>query len=281
MGTALVKSYPAVVIRPHQPSPDFAELAAAVFDDHGVTALEEIEHGAALRAFFPDAAARDFALQAARAAFPRAAVAALSVPDEDWAARSQASLRAVRVGALTVAPPWDLPSDNAAMTIVIQPSMGFGTGHHATTRLCLAALQIVEVRGKSVIDVGTGSGVLALAAAKLGAASVLAIDNDPDAIANALDNVGLNGQPRQLDVRCASLDDRSVAARAPYDVLLANLTGAVLVRYASTLKALARGRLILSGLREEEQADVASAFGRGVRSVAREDGWVCLVLGDD
>ncbi len=110
--------------------------------------------------------------------------------------------------------------------------MGFGTGHHATTRLCLRLLQELELRGARVLDVGTGSGVLALAAWKLGASDVVAIDNDPDALDNARDNIARNGAAAAIDIICDDLDTLRIQ-RA--DVVLANLTGAVLVRYADAV----------------------------------------------
>ena len=85
--------------------------------------------------------------------------------------------------------------------------MGFGTGHHATTRLCLELLQRIDVAGARVIDVGTGSGVLALAAWKLGAAGVTAVDNDPDALQNARDNIARNGGAGRIEVVQADLVD--------------------------------------------------------------------------
>ena len=109
---------------------------------------------------------------------------AVAVADDGaaWAARSQANVRAIRVDRVVVAPPWDLPPDTAdIIPVIVHPSMGFGTGHNSTTRLCLRALQTQPIRGRHVTDVGTGSGVLAITAAKLGTASVVAIENDEDA----------------------------------------------------------------------------------------------------
>jgi ribosomal protein L11 methyltransferase len=268
-----MRSYPAILIRPSILAPDFSDLVVAALDGAEAIALDEIE-GGPVRAFFQTSEARDAGLATLRGAFPDADIEAIDVPDENWAERSQANLRAVRAGDWTVAPPWDIPSDGGQV-IVILPSMGFGTGHHSTTRLCLMALQKTSVRGRSVLDVGTGSGVLALAAARMGASRVVGIDNDPDAITNALENRALNG----LDVEFRSEGIETTADRQ-WDLLIANLTGGVLIKYADRLQSLtaAGGRLILSGLREEEEAEVLRAF--GTERVAREseEGWVCVVL---
>jgi ribosomal protein L11 methyltransferase len=273
-----MREYPALRVSPPDRSEEFADLLAAAIDDFAPLALEESD-GGAIVAYFGDAAVRPAAAESIRQLLPGSRIEFLQVPDENWAERSQASLKAVRVLSLTVAPPWDAGTADPAATIVILPSMGFGTGHHATTCLCLRAMQELGVRDKSLIDIGTGSGVLALAALKLGAPRVVAVDNDPDAVANANENAVLNRV--ELDVRCGDLGDPRVTAGAPFDIAVANLTGATLSRFAAQLDALApRGILIVSGIREEEEAGVRAAFSRTFRMRYELEGWLCLVFGD-
>ena len=154
--------------------------------------------------------------------------------------------------------------------------MGFGTGHHATTRLCLELLQEIDLCGRRVIDVGTGSGVLAIAAARLGASSVLAFDNDPDALLNARENVARNGTTT-IDVREA---DVMALDAPPAHVVLANLTAALLQRTAHTLRGrvAAGGIAIVSGFDPTELAGVCAAFGGRVRRSVDEGEWVAASL---
>jgi ribosomal protein L11 methyltransferase len=174
---------------------DRSEIFQAALADFNITAINE--EPLVWRVFFQTSAERDRAHEMLQTMFSDLAFTPVDVPDENWAARSQAALRAVRVGAIVVAPPWDVPeASRDTRVIVIQPSMGFGTGHHSTTRLCLDALQRVDLRHQSVIDVGTGSGVLAIAASLLGAASVVGFDDDADAVTAARENLELNPDAR-------------------------------------------------------------------------------------
>src|SRR5688572_14290902 len=142
---------------------------------------------------FNDVDERNRAAEALRAALPDLSIEPVDLPDEDWAARSQRSLTKVTAGRFIIAPPWDLPADDVDGTvIVIEPSMGFGTGHHATTRMCLRLLSGLDISDLTVIDLGTGSGVLSMAAALSGARSVLGIDIDHDAIGSAEASAALN-----------------------------------------------------------------------------------------
>ncbi len=268
-----------------------SELVQAALVDYEATAVDE-RSAEDWRVFFTTAEERDTARAALHVQFPDLSLTPVDVPDENWAARSQASLRAVRVGNIVVAPPWDVPapagsdsrtysteSNGAAsdLVIVIQPSMGFGTGHHATTRLCLAALQRLDLREKSALDVGTGSGVLAIAASLLGSNQVVAIDDDADAIASARENVELNTRS-SVSLLVADLRSATIALA---DVVLANLTGGLLIAAALRLQGLTAhgGRLILSGLMAAEEADVLSAFADcTVQDRSEEDEWVCLTL---
>jgi ribosomal protein L11 methyltransferase len=271
-----MRRWPALEIQ--QPDADTRNLIQAFVTDFAVVAIDDNNPGVSV-VFFHDPAERDRTASALQARFPAVTVRAIDVPDEDWAARSQASLRAIQVGNLVVAPPWDLPADVnvRAATIVIEPSMGFGTGHHATTRLCLAALQQIDFHGRSAIDVGTGSGVLAIAARRLGAAAVLAIDDDPDAIAAAEANVALNGESR---IALEVTDLRS-SPIGQFDVVVANLTGGLLIVSADRLQSFAgpTARLVLSGFMDHEEQAVLGAYeGCALESRAREDEWVCAVL---
>jgi ribosomal protein L11 methyltransferase len=259
-----VRTWPALDVR-HVP-----DLFEAALTDYDITAINEGDE--VWRIFFPTAEERDRAASGLRAEFADLALEPVDVPDEDWAARSQASLRAVQIGRVIVAPPWDAP-----ITVVVQPSMGFGTGHHATTRLCLAALQHLDLRGLTVIDVGTGSGVLAIAASLMGAANVIGLDEDADAVHAARENLTLNPRARVT----LQVGDLRQAGAANADVVLANLTGALLVSAADRLRQLtdSGGRLILSGFLTGEERDVIQAFAPlTVEHRSQEEEWLCVTL---
>jgi len=214
-------------------------------------------------------------------------VESVDVEDDDWARRTQADLPAIRVGRVIVAPPWDMPSPDslkrdggpAPVVVEIEPSRGFGTGHHQSTRLCLVLLQGRALEGKTVIDVGTGSGVLAIVAARLGAAFVSALDVDPDAIENARENVTRNGVDGIVDAHTRDLTDGELP---PADIVTANLTGTLLARYAGVLGGFVKkgGSLIVAGFTIDEKPLVLDAFEPAftVSEAAEEDDWWALVL---
>jgi ribosomal protein L11 methyltransferase len=252
------------------------DLILAAADDYSPTAVEE--RNATLRIFFATSDIRD---RAASALTSRFSVSPLDVDDEDWARRAQ-PMAAITVGRITVVPALPAhPAHPASTVIVIPPSMGFGTGHHATTRLCLAALQTIDLGGKSVLDVGTGSGVLAIAAAKLGATRALGIDDDADAIQAAKENLGLNNVTNVEFVVSDVMKDTLPRA----DVVLANLTGALLVRAASLLiqAMLPEGVLIISGILAAERDEVRRAFANPRTATdVQEEGddaeWLAFIL---
>jgi ribosomal protein L11 methyltransferase len=249
----------------------------ALLDDFEPSAIHEDDAGERWRVFFRAPRQRE-AAAAALAAVDGVRVTRIDVPDEDWARRSQQNLRAIDAGGLVVAPPWDVPQ--GMPVIIIEPSTGFGTGHHATTRLCLRLMQQLDLRGARVLDVGTGSGVLALAAWKLGAGDVVAVDNDPDALDNALANVKRNGAGPSIDL---IHDDLSTLRIQRADVVLANLTGAVLVRFADELRSLlvAGGYLIASGFAPDDAMIIRRAFGSLSVIVEETEGeWAALTLTD-
>jgi ribosomal protein L11 methyltransferase len=252
-------------------TPAFLELLHACLDEFDPVAIQDTDSG--WRVFFRTASNRDCARTALAGSFADAllGVRSIEVPDEQWAERSQARLTPICVRNIVVTPPWTTPAADAhTHVVVIQPSMGFGTGHHATTRLCLQLLQEVAVAGSTVIDIGTGSGVLAIAAWKLGAAQVTAIDCDPDAVDSARENIERNHAVVDL-----LTSDLSGYAGPPACVVLANLTSAALQRHAAELRRLVLedGALILSGFAPAELEDIEHAFGVTCARTASEAEW--------
>jgi ribosomal protein L11 methyltransferase len=255
--------------------PDLLNRLYAVLDDFEPMAIQDDDLNHSWRVFFRTRASRDAAVATLRGQHGLSA-SAIDVPDEDWARRSQESLRAVHAGALVVAPPWDIPK--GVPVIIIEPSTGFGTGHHATTRLCLLLMQRLDLRGARVLDVGTGSGVLALAAWKLGASEVTAVDVDADALDNARSNIARNGAAPAIDV---IQDDLGSLRIERADVVLANLTGAVLVRYGAELQSLVLdgGYLILSGFAPDDLPIIDRAFARTTPIHEQTEGeWAAVCL---
>lgn len=260
----------------------FSETLALAVDDLGVVAVDDGTPGR-WRIFFESPDARETALAALGTSLSGSVVISpVDVEDEGWTTRVQDDLRAVRVGRLLVAPPWDLPpagegTPPETLVVVIEPSMGFGTGHHQSTRLCLRLLQVTEVARRRVVDVGTGSGVLAIAARRLGARDVVAFDVDPDAVASARANVALNG----LDGIEVVDGDVAVVGMAPAEVVLANLTMYLLRQRRAAVAGLVApgGALIASGFTVDQVGLVLEALpGFWVEHRIEEDDWVGVVL---
>jgi ribosomal protein L11 methyltransferase len=265
-----VALYPALDIRGVD-----LDLALAAATDASPLAAETSDD--VLVVYFSSADQRNEAEAAVLDMLPDARTERREVDDGDWARRSQADLGPITVGRVTVTPTEaSRLSDAHVLAVVIRPSMGFGTGHHATTRLCLAALQTLDLSSRDVLDVGTGSGVLALAARALGASDVLGVDVDPDALLSARENLPLN--PHLDRVRFEQRD----LGRDPLpsaQVVTANLTGALLCRAAASLiGAVAwNGHLIVSGLLSAERDDVCTAFAELDRVWdAHEDEWTAI-----
>lgn len=165
----------------------------------------------------------------------------------------------------------------APVLIELDPGLAFGTGTHPTTALCLEWLDAAEVAGTRVIDFGCGSGILAIAAAKLGAAEVLAIDIDPQALLATHDNAERNGVAPLIEAR---LVEASAAHEAPADILLANILAGPLEHLAPTFSARVRagGRLVLSGILRNQAEAVATTYAPwfDIAPVVVRDDWVRL-----
>jgi ribosomal protein L11 methyltransferase len=211
-------------------------------------------------------------LSALRAVDPAYLVELSPLEPIDWSTRWRDRITAHQLGALTVTPPWLAAGRDLATTIVIEPAMAFGTGEHPTTRGVVRLLQGLPLARASVADLGAGSAVLAIAAAKLGAARVFAIENDADSISNA----ELNVERNDVVGRVAVLEGDAqllLPLVAPVQVILANIISSVLVELLPVMgEALVPdGVMILSGiLREEREMMVEALQGAGWRIDAED-----------
>ena len=167
-------------------------------------------------------------------------------PARDWLAEWKRSWQAVEVGRFTIAPPWSEVKDAEDRFVIrIEPGMAFGTGTHETTRLCLAAIENYFTEGQSFLDVGTGTGILAIAAAMMNPkARIEACDTDAEAVQIARENARFNGVESRISFRIGTVDITTTSA----DCVCANLTSDVIVNLLPALLGVTCGRLILSGI---------------------------------
>ncbi|MBI2319710.1 MAG: 50S ribosomal protein L11 methyltransferase [Betaproteobacteria bacterium] len=211
---------------------------------------------------------------AAAGVAPALEISAQPVPDQDWVRATRLQFTPLRAGErIWVVPSWCAPPDARAINIVLDPGLAFGTGSHATTRLCLRWLERNVRRGDVVLDYGCGSGILAIAAMKLGAAKATGVDIDPPALAAAAQNAARNR------VACEFID--AAAPIAPMaDIVIANILANPLQVLAPLLAARTRpgGCIALSGILEPQAEEVVRAYARwfGFEPPEAEEGWVLL-----
>ncbi|MDH7601983.1 MAG: 50S ribosomal protein L11 methyltransferase [Armatimonadota bacterium] len=202
------------------------------------------------------------------------------VEDKDWEVSCRTFFKPIRVGKIVVSPSWEEPAaEEGDIVVQIDPGMAFGTGYHESTRLCLQALQDFVRAGDTVFDIGTGSGILAVVAAKLGAGRVIAVDIDPVAVSAAIENVARNEVSEKVAVL---LGDSPRDCPGSADLVVCNIVPDVIIRMAPDLAAKLNhdGVLITSGIVQERTADVTSALesvGLETSEIREENTWVAVI----
>ena len=199
-----------------------------------------------------------------------------SLPDQDWNRQWAESVKPLHIGKrIVVRPSWERAALEAGrIEIVLDPKQAFGTGHHATTSLLLEWLEEEIWEGRSVLDVGTGSGLLAMVALRLGACQAVGIDHDSTAIICAREYAAMNGFGPELTLRCGRF-----AGDVPHDVVLANLDRRTLLDLAQPLADSTRGKLLVSGVLLDQRGEIVSAFAEAGLYCGRQrdrDGWLAL-----
>jgi ribosomal protein L11 methyltransferase len=196
------------------------------------------------------------------------------VEEQNWVQLTQSQFEPIRIsGRLWIVPSWHTAPDPEAIVLVLDPGMAFGTGSHPTTRLCLEWLEHAVTPDVSVLDYGCGSGILGIAAARLGATDVLGVDIDPQAVMAARNNAGRNGVKARFDDSVAKIDGQ-------FDLVVANILSNPLKALAPAICAHVRpgGQLALSGILAAQAEELIAAYAPWmVLTVAdTREGWVCL-----
>ncbi|HEX7045595.1 MAG TPA: 50S ribosomal protein L11 methyltransferase [Burkholderiales bacterium] len=197
------------------------------------------------------------------------------LPDADWGRAWMAHYRPLQITrSLWVVPSWCAPPDPSAVNIVLDPGLAFGTGTHPTTALCLEWLAHRPLAGRRVIDYGCGSGILAIAALKLGAAEVVGVDVDPQALAVSRENAVRNG----VAGRYRACAPEALPSGVAGDVLVANILAGALLELAPELerRLLPHGDIALSGILPEQADEVRGAYARFALDQREREGWVLL-----
>ena len=264
--------------------PGDRELLVADLSEWGFDAFEETSDG--LVAYAPAARWDATTREAVDRLLGGAGWTEEVVEDQDWNATWEASLQPVAAGPFVIAPSWtDAEAGpggpHAGRTVLrSDPKMAFGTGYHESTRLVLRLLPDVVAPGTRVLDVGTGTGVLAIAALALGASSALGVDIDPWSVTNGTENAALNGVADRFEVREGSLN---VVPESGFDVVLANIIRSVLVPMLPDLatKTAPGGAVVLAGLLTAERDGVLDAArGAGLELGAEQsenEWWACAL----
>lgn len=261
---------------------DEEELALADLFELGTLGTETrsaaAPHLTVLMAYFADRPGLEAELRHTLGSLAGVEVERDQVPEIDWVARFRETFRPLAAGHFLIAPAWDVPEPTAGQRLLrVDPGRAFGTGTHESTRLCLAALESLAAAGPlgRVLDVGTGTGILAVAACLLGAAAVAAVDNDPEAVASARLHARLNGVGFGV-----VLGDGGQPFRAgSFDLVLANIQAPILLAKRDELLSLCAsgGRLILSGLLQDDLSAIRAAYGEaGALSPSSDGEWVAV-----
>ncbi len=202
------------------------------------------------------------------------------VDEADWASAWKSYFKPIQVGRVFIKPSWeDVESTPESIVVEIDPGMAFGTGNHPTTQLCIQTLQKYITGGERLLDVGTGSGILAIAAAKLGAKEVQATENDPVAVEAARNNVAQNGVAETVSVMLSE----SPPPACVFDIVVANITANTIIGMVDDLAAKVDtgGLIVASGIIESRSDEVAGHLAdRGLEMVEKttDDEWVALVM---